>query len=471
VASIVAALTCWGAAVFASPATSAAVERATPATSSVAVKFASVTRTGHASNPVWYHDSTSVTSGGHTYVAWMSDSYSVQARTWSNKKSKWLGPASRVSTTVLDCGCKDSTGTNPNRHDVPAIFTDRYGRVYTLYGGGTASYLGPGNGPFFRAASTLGGVTGWGAERRLDIPGAMVDVEVARNSQGTNFAIGQQGGNPSGAGSLLMLKIPSGTKSTPGSPLPYQTIVRGGHQPVCTWRSSPNCDVFVIGRIGLGPIDTTDPSKPQPIYVTWGWSEANLSGTCGDPAGFCDRGLYMAVSLDGGTTWQNASGSVTTSSAISFDDPNYAVVAPSENVGLFKAIAISGTYPGTPTIIYQPGADTSTGEIAATTYTGVWSSPTVVDSSRPWNNHLVARVTSTGHLYVWSDVAQSGSNRDYLAQWTGTVGGATWTKILMKVGPNWFLTGTPSGSSEALMWRGPLGTSSSYVRFTRVSTP
>ncbi len=437
--------------------------------SSSAIAPATVATNGHATNPVWYHDSTALRLGGKTYLAWTTNAASVQARTWVNRTGGWVGPAVTVSTTVLNCHCKDSTGTNPNRHDVPAIFADPAGRIYMMYGGGTAAYTDGGLGPYFRAAASPRSISGWGPEQNVGVPGAVLDMEAVRNNLGTNYVIGQQGANSQGAGSLILLRVPPGTSTDPSAPLPYQVLVKGGRQSVCTWKTSPSCDVFTIGRIALGPADPLNPSKPQPIYVVWGWSEASLSSSCGDPSGFCNRGLYMAESLDGGSTWRNAAGSVSVSSPIPYGDPNFEVVAPTNDVGLFKAVAVSGAYPGTPWIAYQPNADLGTGEIVVThLVSGTWSAPAVVDQTRAWNNHLVMRATSSGNLYIWSDIAQTGTHATFIAQWTGSTSGGSWPEKLISVGANWFLTGTPAGKNEVLMWRGASTSSGSDVRFALV---
>jgi hypothetical protein len=114
---------------------------------------------GHPTHPVWYHDSTLAAVGWHLFLAWNTDHGSVEARTRNLRTSRWEGPPIRVSATVLDCGCVDSTGQNPNRHDVPTLFADPAGRVYALYGGGTASRTGDKTGPFFRAGRRVGSIS------------------------------------------------------------------------------------------------------------------------------------------------------------------------------------------------------------------------------------------------------------------------------------------------------------------------
>src|SRR5712692_6222324 len=64
-------------------------------------------RNGHPTHPVWYHDSTAVRVGSKLFLAWNTSGSSVEARAWSLTGSSWVGPPSRVSSVVLDCGCVD----------------------------------------------------------------------------------------------------------------------------------------------------------------------------------------------------------------------------------------------------------------------------------------------------------------------------------------------------------------------------
>jgi hypothetical protein len=430
---------------------------------------------GHPTHPVWYHDSSLTKTGSNLVLGWTTDAGSIKVRTWSLRKGSWSSSAMRVSATTLDCGCVDSSGTNPNRHDVPALFTDAAGRVYAMYGGGTASHVAPKTGPYFRAASAPGIPTSWGAEQRLSIPGAMYDIEVVRDNLGVAHLIGQQGDNANGAGSLLYVRMPSGTSTSAATPDPYRVLVAGGKdRAACAWQTTPGCDIYVIGRIALGPSDPANPTSPAALFVTWGWTEKNLSGTCGNPAGFCNHGLYLAESFDGGVHWQNADGSASvdvSSASIAYDDPRFEVVPATTDVGLFKAIAVSGRYPGTPALAYQPDADLGTGSIDVVDWTGsAWSEPTVVDATRGWNDHLVFRSYADGRLALWTDIAQTGTHATELAQWT-LVPGGSWTPSHLSVGLNWFLTGRAVGAKEALMWRAPETTGASRVRFTLLREP
>ncbi len=453
----------------AQPATSGATE--TRSLSTVGI----VSADGHDTHPVWQHDTTAAQVGTMLYVAWNTNHAAVEARGFDTTTATWVSDPVQLSVTTLDCQCVDSTGTNPNRHDVPALYADPVGRLYTMYGGGTASKIESGTGPFFRAASNLNSITSWEPEENLSIPGAVYDLEVVRDNQGVNHLVGQQGGNPSGAGSLLYLRFLPGTMSVPGhfdSP-EYQTLVQGGSDPsACAWLPTAGCDIFITGRLAAAPATHMSTGTPSPLFLTWGWSEAGLSNTCGDPVGFCNHGLYFAMSLDGGKTWQNAAGTVVTDlrvGPIGYDDPNYQVVPPSMDVSVFKALGVTGGYPGVPMIVYQPGADIGAGSIVVTRFvSGAWSDQTI-DSSRPWNNHLVLRTTSTGHVYLWSDIAQSGNYASDLDQWLFS--NRTWAKTQLVVGTNWFLTGSPApGQQEVLMWRAdPVGTGT-YVGFALVAS-
>ncbi len=431
---------------------------------------------GHVSHPVWYHDGVAVQVKSLVHMAWNTNHGAVEARTWNRTTGSWVGAARQISVATLDCGCVDGTGTNPNRHDVPTLYADPAGRVYALYGGGTASKTLP-TGPYFRAGAALNSVATWGPEQSLPVPGAAYDFEALRNNKGVNEIIGQQGDNPAGAGSLVYLRFLPGTASAPGVfEEPYRILVKGGYDATaCAWLPTPGCDIFVIGRVALGPPDPSNPAAPSPIYVTWGWSEMNLSGTCGDPGGFCDRGVYAAVSYDGGDTFENVAGTATTdlaSGPIAYDDPHYQVVNPSVDVGLFKAIAVPGAYPGTPWIAYQPGADQKAGTIVVTHPSGSGWVAQTVDASRAWNNHLVMRLGKTGtRLYLWSDIAQSGSNASNLYQWVGSTSGASWTRSTLVVGGNWYLTGRAITTAEFLAWRVPQSTTATTVAFTIVPVP
>ncbi len=445
---------------------------AAPASATTVIRI--VASDGHRTNPVWYHDTSAVQVGSLLHLAWSTNAASVEARTFNRTSGRFSTAAAKVSVTTLDCGCLDSTGTNPNRHDVPALTADPVGRLYALYGGGTAARSGAKNGPFFRAASKLNSISSWGAEHRLSIPGAAYDFEVVRDNHGVSHIVGQQGDNPRGAGSLIYMKLAPGTSMAPGTLGAYHTLVQGGFDSTaCAWRATPGCNIYVIGRIAVGPANPRNPQIPAPLYATWGWSEAGLSPTCGDPMGFCNHGLYMAASYDGGTAWQNASKTASTNvtlGPIPYNDSRYQVVAPSQNIGLYKALVVTGSYPGTPWIAYQPGADQAAGKIVVThSSRGTWVA-TTVDTSRSWNNHLVMASTATGRLYLWSDIAQSGTHLGELTQWVGSTASASWFKSYLTVGPNWFLTGTRVSGGELLMWRVPVSATATSVAFTIVPT-
>ncbi len=449
---------------------------ALPAGGSSLLPVVTVAKNGHRTHPAWYHDTTVARSGKHLFLAWNTDAGSVKIRDWNLGTSAWRTKRIRISTISLDCGCTDSTGTNPNRHDVPTIFADSVGRVYAFYGGGTASKIGPQTGPWFRTTSGLQSITSWGPEQRLPIPGAAYDLEAVRDRLGWTHLIGQQGDNPSGAGSIVYVRVPPGTSSAPATPDPYRILVRGGDDPAaCNWLPIPGCNIFVIGRIAVGPPDLANPTAPSPLVVVWGWSEQNLSGTCADPSGFCNRGLYLAQSFDGGNHWTNAAGTASVDLAtgsIAYDDSRFMVVDPATNVGVFKGLAITGSYPGTPWLAYQPGANIGAGQIDVTSWGGSsWTTPTVVDSTRAWNNHLVMRSFGDGSIALWSDVAQTGSHSNEIVRWARSPSGG-WSKRTLSVGPNWFLTGRPiNGSTEALVWRAPGTAPATEVRFVLAPGP
>jgi hypothetical protein len=97
-----------------------------------------------------------------------------------------------------------------------------------------------------------------------------------------------------------------------------------------------------------------------------------------------------------------------------------------------------------------------------------WATQTV-DSTRSWNNHLVLLGTATGHVYLWSDIAQSGTHASELTQWIGGASSSSWFKSYLSVGPNWFLTGTRVPGGEFLTWRVPQSTTATSVAFTTVA--
>jgi hypothetical protein len=426
---------------------------------------------GHPTHPVWYHDSVAAVSNGVGYVAWNTNHAAVEARAWDPTSGALLGSVVQVSAAVLDCGCTDSTGTNPNRHDVPTLFADSADRIYAMYGGGTAAKTGNRTGPYFRAATAPGSIDSWGAEQRLTVPGAAYDLEAVTDNVGVTYLIGQQGDNSSGAGSLVYFRFAPGTAASPGSFLgTYRILVKGGKQPVCTWQSSSTCNVFVIGRLGLGPPDPSHPETPAPLYLAWGWSEKNLSNTCGDPTGFCNRGLYVARSLDGGATWSPIGGGPG-KKTIQYNDPSYELVSQSLDVGLFKAITVTGSYPGTPWVAYQPSADTGLGTVVVMYWSGTTWLKQTLDASRPWNNHLVMHATSDGLVTLWSDIAQSGNSSTLLKQWSAPASSPSWTASAISVGPNWFLTGVPTAVGEVLVWSAPNSAdpTSTLVQLTVVS--
>jgi hypothetical protein len=447
-----------------------------PAQATVVVR--TVGSDGHATHPVWYHDATAVDVGNRVDMAWTTNHGSVAGRSWNRTSNGWVGPSAAISQAILDCGCTDSTGTNPNRHDVPALFADPAGRVYAVYGGGTASKTGGQTGPYFNAAPAPdGGLPVPAGETLLSIPGAAYDFEVTRDGQGVNHLIGQQGDTPpgdsTGAGSLLYLRFLPGSGTAPGAfqqfgGKPYLTLVRGGYQAsACAWAPIPGCDVFVIGRIAQAPRNPSNPSQPNTLYVSWGWSEGSLS-SCADPAGFCNHGLYLAKSTDGGTTWCNAAGAAcidVTATPILYDDANFNVVPPTTDVGLFKGLAVNGPFPGTPWIVWQPAADQGHGMIRAARWSGgAWHAETL-DASRAWNNHLVLRAAG-GRVYLWSDIAQTGTRRNDLDRWLRDPASGRWTRATLTVGPNWFLTGRAVRRGEVLMWRVPSGPGVTTVAFT-----
>ena len=434
---------------------------------------------GHPTHPVWYHDTTAVRVGSTLYMAWNTDHAAVEARAFDTASGRWASAKVQPSQAALACGCVDSSGTDPSRHDVPTLFADAAGRVYALYGGGTASHVGARTGPYFNAAAAINALPSPSGEQLLSVPGAAYDFEVARDKAGTNYIVGQQGDNSSGAGSLVFLRFTTGDGANPGTfdtfGQPYRILVQGGDQPAaCSWPGAPpSCNVYVIARLLGGPPNPAGSSSPVPLYLVWGYSEVNLSNSCRDPSGFCNRGLYLARSLDGGATWQNAAGTVTNDisvAPIAYDDSRYQVVPPTSDVGLFKAIAVTGSYPGKPWIAWQAKADLSSGTIRVWHWTGSTWSGTTLDRSRPWNNHLVMRSSGTDRLYLWSDIATSGNHANDLYQWTKPAGSNTWTRTTLDVGPNWLLTGRPlTGSKEFLTWRVPSGPSSSGVGFTQIA--
>lgn len=435
---------------------SASVASATTGTRYIRV----ATTAGHATTPVWYHDTVASAVGADAAVGWTTDAGAVQARRLDLRAGVWTAPAVRVSVTHLDCGCVDSTGTNPNRHDVPTLVTDRAGRVYAFYGGGTAAQTGNRTGPYFRAAAEPASIASWLPEQRLTVPGAVYDMQAVRDATGAVDVVGQQGHSNVGAGSLILLRLPSGTATTPGSVSTfgstYRTLISGGEKPTaCAWRFAPGCNIFVEANLVAGP--QAPGTTKQRLFLVWNWAEASLSDDCGDPSGFCNHGLYAAYSDDHGRTWRSlrhtAPHDVTTD-PIGYDDPAFALVRASTDVGLFKAVAVTGGYPGRPVIAYEPGADVGHGQLRIGSWTGTGLTTVTLDRSRPWNNHPVLWAGPRNTLELWSDVAQTGNHAPDLAQWLRDSSGR-WHKSLIAVGDNWYLTGTTMHGHEVLVWRAP----------------
>jgi hypothetical protein len=252
-----------------------------------------VSKEGHPTHPTWYHDAQVLARDAVVTVAWNGPGKTQAAQL--NASDLAITAKVKINERALG-GATDSTGTDTNRHDVPAVLADGAGRLGFLYGGGSIAARG-GAGPLWRSATVPGALKPLTPERALNIGGgAAFDFETATDRTGTIHAIGQHGrGN---TGSLVELRL-----TAKGSWKAPRELIHGGKQAGgCVLGGTPTgCNRFAIARIAA------DPSSGR-LHLVWGWSEASLSDKCKTDAGYCDHDLNYAYSDDRGATWHDAAG-------------------------------------------------------------------------------------------------------------------------------------------------------------------
>jgi hypothetical protein len=391
-----------------------------------------VSKEGHPTHPAWYHDAQVLARGDVVTVAWNGDRKVQAAQLAAGDLS--IAAKVKVSERTLG-GATDSTGTDTDRHDVPAVLADGTGRLGFLYGGGSLAARGD-PGPLWRTGTTPGAIAPLTPERALKIGGgAAFDFETATDRTGTVHAVGQHGrGN---TGSLVELRL-----AADGSWLSPRELIHGGRQAGgCVLAGKPRgCNRFAIARIAA------DPASGR-LHLAWGWSEASLSGKCQTDAGYCDHDLLYAYSDDRGATWHDATGRHTVRIAdrpLAADAPAVRVVG--GHVGLFKALAVG---PAGPLLVYST-FDAGTQLLKAARWSaGRWTTATITPgtSGSRWPGSLVLR---GGPPYtLWTPTG------DAIHRFT-SADGASWTHETVFRGPAWSVTGAPAATAdeELLLWRG-----------------
>ncbi len=403
-----------------------------------------VTKQGHPTHPTWYHDSQILQQGGLITVAWNADRKIGAAQLRADDLQ--IVAKTQVSVTRLG-GSTDSTGTDTDRHDVPAVVADAVGHLGFLYGGGSIAARGPrARGPYIRTGTKPNAIDALTAERPLPIGGGSAfDFEAVTDRTGTVHLIGQRGSGRTGA--LVELR-----RRPDGMWLEPRDLIGGGHKRggcVLGGRLR-GCNRFAIARM------TADRATGR-LHLVWGWSEASLSGKCTTDAGYCDHDLQYAYSDDDGATWHDARGRTTVRISrrpLRARAPAFRVLR--GHVGLFKAIAVG---PAGPLVIYTTLRGSQQSLRAARLRGGRWRS-TLVAAPLPavpaWKGSLVMR------------------GGDAYSLWTSTGGaihrftsddGITWKDRIVYRGLAWSLTGAPAArpNEELLVWRGEHGDDRSWV--------
>lgn len=398
-----------------------------------------VGKEGHPTHPVWYHDSQIVEHGDDVIVAFNGSSRTDIARL-RRSDLEILGKI-KVNRSPLG-GNTDTTKTDTNRHDVPAIALDGQNALNVIYGGGTISGRSSKlSGPYWRRG-VGGGFPGvLGREQSLNIGGGSAfDFETVRDNGGTVHLYGQHGSGD--AGSLIELRLsPDGRWYAP------RKVIDGGQTRGACVRGgrARGCNRFAIARTTVG--------ADGRIHLVWGYSEASLSGSCSVDAGYCDHDLYYAVSKDNGATWSNLAADTSRSipgAPISHNDKRFRVA--SGHVGLFKAIA---TTDSETLIVFTrrkgglAGANTRFELRAMSLTDGVARESLIAAADRAWDASPVLRQDENGfHLWL-----ATGSRIVRFS--TADVAGP-WSRRLVYRGTAWSLTGIPSSmpGRQLLLWRG-----------------
>jgi hypothetical protein len=400
-----------------------------------------VSKEGHPTHPTWYHDAQVLARDAVVTVAWNGPGKTQAAQL--NASDLAITAKVKINERALG-GATDSTGTDTNRHDVPAVLADGAGRLGFLYGGGSIAARG-GAGPLWRSATVPGALKPLTPERALNIGGgAAFDFETATDRTGTIHAVGQHGrGN---TGSLVELRL-----TAKGSWKAPRELIHGGKQAGgCVLGGRPTgCNRFAIARIAA------DPSSGR-LHLVWGWSEASLSDKCKTDAGYCDHDLNYAYSDDRGATWHDAAGQHTVRIAdkpLPAEAPDFRV--DSGHIGLFKAVAVG---PGGPLLVYST-FDAGTQMLKAARWSaGRWTTTSIAPGTvgTGWRGSLVLRGGSSYTL--WTPTG------DAIHRFT-SADGATWVHQTVFRGPAWSLTGAPAAAAgeQLLLWRGRREGSHSWV--------
>lgn len=420
-----------------------------PAAAPLALRV--ITNAGHPTHPTWYHNSQLALIEDRLFVAWNGDRRVVA----TELRADDLEVVGERQVNVAELGGSvDSTQTDTNRHDVPALVVDGDGRLHMVYGGGSISGIGRGdNGPYTRRAAEPEDIHSWEDEKALDIGGgAAFDFEAAQDGSGVQHLVGQRGRGFTG--SLIELRLaPDGTWLEP------RLVVQGGFSKEgCVLNGSPSgCNRFAIARLWS---DT----EGKRLHLTWGYSEASLSGKCQTDFGFCDHDLFYAYSDDEGASWKDASGQTAiqvSDGPIDHGDPRFRVEQ--GHVGLFKAV-VGG--PHGPIVIFTSIQDDVANLYALRLEAG------------EWRRFLIARGGDLG-VRSWKGSLVLRSDTDGYTLWTPTGGrifrffsqdGETWVPSLAYRGPAWSLTGIPARtpSEQLLVWRGERREDSSDVVVARL---
>ncbi|MFY9265585.1 MAG: BNR-4 repeat-containing protein [Solirubrobacterales bacterium] len=399
-----------------------------------------VSKQGHSSHPVWYHDSQIVETGDDVYAAFNGDSQTVLARL--RRSDLEILDKTTVNRAPLG-GNTDTTGTDTNRHDVPALAADGNGLLHVLYGGGTLSGRSSKlDGPYWRHTTKAGDIGAFDRERRLDIGGGSAfDFETVRDSAGTVHFFGQHGSGD--AGSLIELRLTAGG----GWDAPRKVIDGGPTAKACIRDGRPRgCNRFAIARSTVGPDGR--------LHLVWGYSEASLSGKCAVDAGYCDHDLYYAVSVDQGATWQNLSGRVrrrASRAPITNDDRRFRIAA--GHIGLFKAISAGD---GDVLVVFSrrsgalAGSKTKFALRAISLAGGSAREHQIAAPDQAWDSAPVLR-RDGDRFSLWLGTGKR------IVRMSATSAAGPWRQQLVYKGDAWSLTGTPSATvpgRQLLLWRG-----------------
>lgn len=397
-----------------------------------------VTKDGHSTHPTWYHDTQLAATDGGIFAVWNGDGRAGAAEL----RSSDLEIVEKVKLSDAELGgTSDSTGTDRNRHDVPAVVTDGEGSLHFLYGGGTLSGQGQSvDGPFWRRGVQPGSLTRLAPEQALDLGGGSAyDFEAARDARGVQHLIGQRGRESTG--SLIELRLaPDGTWLAP------RDVIRAGFQPDgCRLNGTPRgCLHFAIARL------TADTGRGR-LHLVWGWSEASLSGACETDVGFCDHDLFYAYSDDSGASWRSGLGDaqvVVDEGPIAHRDGRFRVAG--GHIGVFKAVAAGR---GGPLVIFTARERDGMGLYALQLRGGRWRRTQLARAGdygvRSWEGSLVLR-SDDGVFTLWTPTGER------IVRFSSADDGESWRATRAYRGDAWSLTGVPDPTSgdQLLLWRG-----------------